>query len=202
MLRRLAEVLVLVPLAACAASGGGVSAPGRAAPLEGERGRNAELIGDAPLLDQAGRERRVFTELVQGRVVVFNFLFTRCSGSCPGTTAKLVEVRDLLGERFGRDVTFVSFSLDPERDSPADFAEYAAEHGITDGWTFLTGDARRLEELRRDLGFYDLDPVLDADRTQHAAMLVIGNEARGRWMHLPAAHSAAAIVRAIERVAR
>ncbi|MBI5364386.1 MAG: SCO family protein [Planctomycetes bacterium] len=196
---------VLLTLAACASSGGGRSvaaAPVELPALEGERARTAELVGDAPLVDQTGRERRVFTELVRDRVVVISFVYTRCQGSCPGTTAKLARVRDLLGERFGRDVTFVTFTLDPERATPADFAEYARAHGVTHGWTFLTGGKERLDKLRRDLGFYDLDPVLDADRTQHAAMLAIGNEPRGRWMHLPAALPADAIVRAIERVAR
>ncbi|MBK7875889.1 MAG: SCO family protein [Planctomycetes bacterium] len=203
-------------LAACAASGSdpltrGASATTELAvgttdvhalPLQGERRRAAEKFGDAPLLDQAGRERRVFSELVRDRVVVVSFVYTRCQGSCPGTTANLVRVRDLLGERFGRDVTFVTFSLDPERDTPSDFADYAARHGITDGWTFLTGGKERLEELRKDLGFYDLDPVIDADRTQHAATLIVGNEPRARWMHVPAALPAEALVRAIERVAK
>ncbi len=207
---------LLLPLAACAAGGGSGHGAGPAEdarllaasqdepalPLDGDRALAAARFGDAPLVDQEGRERRVFSELVRDHVVVISFVYTRCQGSCPGTTANLVRVRDLLGARYGRDVTFVTFSLDPERDTPADFAEYAARYGITEGWTFLTGEKERLERLRKNLGFYDLDPVIDADRTQHAATLVIGNEARGRWMHLPAALPADAITRAIERVAR
>ena len=204
-------VLALVlSLGACAASPSsptsarsvGEASPATAPrePLTGDRAFVAAKFGDVELVDQHGRRRAVFDELVRDKVVVIQFLYTRCTGSCPGTTAKLVQVRDLLGERFGRDVTFLGFSLDPEHDAPKDFAEYAKAYGIEGGWTFLTGTHDELEALRKRLGFYDLDPVIDADRAQHAAYLFMGNEAKGRWMHMPANVKPEAIVSGIDRL--
>src|SRR5712691_7041803 len=63
-------------------------------------------------------------------------------------------------------------------------------YGITDDptlptWTYATGQFEDLERLRRSLGLYELDPVLDADRTQHASILTFGNDLTNRWAALP-----------------
>ncbi|MFM7159647.1 MAG: hypothetical protein ACKO3P_04645, partial [Planctomycetaceae bacterium] len=52
-------------------------------------------------------------------------------------------------------------------------------------WYFLTGTADQIEQVRRALGYSDPDPVIDADRTQHAAMLTFGNDTTNRWGTLP-----------------
>src|SRR5262249_44793320 len=57
-----------------------------------------------------------------------------------------------------------------------------------------------IELLRRSLGAYELDPVLDADRTQHAGVVILGNEPRGRWRAIPALANPVRIRQAIERV--
>lgn len=107
-----------------------------------------------------------------------------------------------LGESRARDVQIVSFSLDPEHDTPAAFAEYAESYGVEGAWSFLTGTPAELDALRRRLGFYDLDPAVDADRTQHAGYVLIGNEPRARWMHLPLNVAPEQIADAVRRVAR
>ncbi|MGH9021585.1 MAG: hypothetical protein ACRDV9_00535 [Acidimicrobiia bacterium] len=76
---------------------------------------------------------------------------------------------------------------------------FAHAQGVGPGWLFLTASPRDVEQLRRKLGVYDLDPVVDADRTQHAGTLVLGNEPRGRWKAISALSKPVRIRQAIER---
>jgi len=65
---------------------------------------------------------------------------------------------------------------------------------------FLTGSLADLETLRHKLGLYELDPKVDADRTQHGAVLVYGNAKAGRWSSLPALGNPERIAAAVLRV--
>jgi protein SCO1/2 len=65
------------------------------------------------LTDQDGRQVHFFDDLIKGKVVVINFIFTSCSDSCPLETARLRQVQKLLGDRVGKDIFFYSISIDP-----------------------------------------------------------------------------------------
>lgn len=160
-----------------------------------------EPIPNARLTDQNGRVVRFYDDVVRDRVVVIQFFFVHCDGICPLSTGKMLAMREALGERVGRDIDFVSITLDPERDTPAVLAEYARNLDAGPGWTFLTGAKADIEALRWRLGAFDLDPEIDADRTQHAGVLVLGNDAKQRWSMKPATLSTSSLTRAVLRLA-
>jgi protein SCO1 len=173
-----------------------VAAPGppdRVALIRDQHLPNVELT------TQEGRKVRFYDDLVKGKVVAINFMFATCRKACPAATQNLAEVQDALGDRMGRDVTLLSISLDPERDTPEVLRGYAQAHGAKPGWYFLTGKRDDIELLRRKLGAYELDPVLDADKTQHAGIVILGNEPRGRWKAIAALSKPVRIRQAIER---
>jgi hypothetical protein len=58
-----------------------------------------------------------------------------------------------------------------------------------------------LEALRRSLGFFELNPRLDQDITQHASLLLAGNPTNDRWCKVPADLQEGVIAEAIRRVA-
>lgn len=139
----------------------------------------AEYFPDVTLTTQTGQPVRFFTDLLAGKVVVVNFIYTSCADACPLETARLAEVQDVLGERVGRDIFFYSISIDPERDTVAALASYAERFGAGPGWLFLRGAPADVRLLREKLG------VLGADERElkdHSLNLVIGNQATGRWM--------------------
>lgn len=158
-------------------------------------------LPDVELVDQDGRRVRFASELVAGRTVALQFFFTDCRGICPLSSARMRALQEDLGQRLGRDVFLFSVTLDPEHDTPEVLRAHATTLGARPGWSFLTGAPADLERLRRRLGVYDLDPVLDADRNQHAGVIVMGNEPRRRWLMKPANVPESAILRTLLRLA-
>jgi len=91
----------------------------------------ANYFPNVPLVTQDGKTVHFYADLLKGKMVVINFIYTKCRDSCPMETAKLAQVQRLLGDRVGRDVFFYSISIDPERDTPAELKEYADKFHAT-----------------------------------------------------------------------
>ena len=87
----------------------------------------------------------------------------------------------------GKDVFFLSITIDAEFDAPDVMSRYRKANRIDDpAWIHLTGDYDEIEQLRRTLGVYDLDPEVDKDKDQHAGIVVFGNDRTNWWASLPA----------------
>jgi protein SCO1/2 len=157
--------------------------PGRAssAPAGGAR-----RFPNVTLLTQDNQPVRFYDDLMKDKIVMINFFYVSCTGICPASTANLVKVHELLGDRVGRDIFMYSISLKPCEDRPAQLKEYKEMHGIKAGWTLLTGKPDDCELLRRHLGFADPDPVRDRDVTNHIGLVVYGNERLDSWAACPA----------------
>src|SRR5712675_547679 len=81
-----------------------------------------------------------------GRVWIADFIFTRCTGACPLLSGRMLALQKALAGR--DDVRLVSFSVDPDYDTPEVLASYAKDHGAdTSRWIFLTGARADLHEL-------------------------------------------------------
>ena len=144
-----------------------------------------------------GRKLRFYDDIVRGKVVVFNMMYSVCTGICPGNTANLLQVQQALGDRLGKDIFMVSMTLQPEFDTPKALNDYAKSYGIKPGWTFLTGQPKEMDVIRRKLGFFNNDPKIDADLANHTGMVRIGNEALDRWFMMPALSAPRQIARSI-----
>src|SRR5258705_1642858 len=81
-------------------------------------GTGVQSFTNTPLITQDGKTVRFYDDLIKGKSVVINFIYTQCGDSCPLETAKLAQVQKLLGDRVGKDIFFYSISIDPKRDSP------------------------------------------------------------------------------------
>jgi cytochrome oxidase Cu insertion factor (SCO1/SenC/PrrC family) len=102
-------------------------------------------VGPFELVERSGG--KITREDLLGRPWVASFLFTRCTGPCPRVAGTLRELQSRLGKTSARIVTF---SVDPEWDTPKVLREYAAGLGAEPGrWLFLTGDEKAIHELSR-----------------------------------------------------
>ena len=152
------------------------------------------------LTTHEGRKVRFYDDLLKDKIVLFNFMYVKCDGVCPGITANLVRVQKLLGSRLGRDVFMYSLTLKPEEDTPAVLRRYAEAYKVGRGWSFLTGAPSDIESLRRKLGFTDPDPVVDAVKSSHIGNVRYGNEALQRWGSCPGMSKASWIAESISWV--
>ena len=81
----------------------------------------------------------------KGKIWVANFIFTRCAGPCPIMTTRMAALNQALGGKT-QDVELVSFTVDPEYDTPEVLKEYGKQVGATpERWKFLTGPKDQIE---------------------------------------------------------
>ena len=152
------------------------------------------------LTTHEGKKVKFYDDLLKDKIVLINFMYVKCQGKCPGTTANLVKVQKLLGERIGKDIFMYSITLKPDEDTPEKLAAYARAYKVGPGWQFLTGDPKDIELLRQKLGFIDRDPVRDADKSNHIGMLRWGNEPHTLWAGCPGSLAPNKIVKEISLV--
>src|SRR5882672_11845766 len=153
----------------------------RTVPAAADNGRwGADYFPNVTLTTQNGAPVRFYDDLVKGKIVAINLIYTNCKYACPLETARLSQVAKLLGDRMGRDVFFYSITIDPDHDTPEVLKEYAAKYQAGPGWTFLTGKKEEIELISKKLGLYSEPNPSNPDG--HTPMLVIGNEETGQWM--------------------
>ena len=134
---------------------------------------------DTLLLDQDGRAVRFYSDVLQGNVVVVNFIFTRCTDACPLLTRRMNAVRRELGDRFGRDVRFVSVSVDPEFDTPQELRRFAErQEASSTGWTWLTGKKADVDRVLAKLGEVVEIPA------DHSTGFLAANVRKGHWTRI------------------
>ena len=74
------------------------------------------------------------------KVWVSDFIFTSCKTVCPKLTTQMQWIQDQVKDQ-SKETTFISFSVDPDRDTPSVLSEYVKSFKIKDhNWVFLTGD--------------------------------------------------------------
>jgi protein SCO1/2 len=109
-------------------------------------------VSDIRLVNQLGDS--VSLEEVRGKIIIADFFFTRCPSICPYLTKNMKGLQDAMrmkdyGKRFDSSfVQFVSFSVDPERDSAEALKKYADKYGVNhDTWWFLTGPKKTIYDF-------------------------------------------------------
>jgi len=98
---------------------------------------------------------------LKGRIWIANFMFTSCPDVCPILTERMVNLHGRL-EKYESAVQFVSFSVDPETDTPAVLAKYAKQRGAEfDNWAFLTGDLSSVRKVVVEGFKQAMEPLLE-----------------------------------------
>lgn len=150
-----------------------------AAPLTKPKRDPQAYFTERELITQDGRRVRFYSDVLKGRLVVINTIFTHCEDACPLITAQMNAVRLKLADAFEREVHFVSISSDPVRDTPQALKKWAAKQAVdVPGWTFLTGKKTDVDHILQKLGQWS------QNIESHSTQLIVWNFAsdRGRKM--------------------
>ena len=149
---------------------------------------------DVELINQDGKKVRFYSDVLKGKTVVVNAFFTSCTSVCPPMNRNMQKIQEALGERVGRDVFFVSITVDPEVDTPARLKEYAQSFHAGPGWIFLTGKKENL-----DWALYKLGQYVE-QKNDHKTIFIIGNETTGLWKKAFGMANVAELVQVVESV--
>jgi protein SCO1/2 len=138
----------------------------------------AAAVPDVPVLDQNGKRLNFYSDLVRGRTVAIDFIYTNCTTICPMQTTHLRMVQERLAARVGKDIALISISIDPVTDTPAKLKEFSAQFEPGPGWTFVTGAlpdiAKLLDKLGQPLGRPE----------EHTPLVLVHNDKIGGWTHV------------------
>lgn len=151
--------------------GGALLPPVRAAVPEAQP-LNGLKVPDVVLVDQDGKPVHFYSDLVKGKVVAINFIFTSCTTICPPMGANFAKLQKLLA---GRDVQLISVSVDPATDTPESLKAWAGKFGAGPGWTLVTGDRDEVNRLLKALG------VFTGGVADHSPLVLLGNDPAHRW---------------------
>lgn len=133
------------------------------------------VIPDVPVLDQDGNKLHFYTDLIKGKTVAINFIFTNCTTICPPLAATFARLQKEMGDRVGKDVHLISISVDPVTDTPERLKAWGARFKAGPGWTFVTADKQEMDKLLNALG------AAVSKREDHTPALIIGNDSKGVW---------------------
>jgi protein SCO1/2 len=151
-------------------------------------------LPDLELRDQDGQTVRLLSDVIQDRMAVVSFVYTRCTTACPLTAAMLSKLQGALGDRLDRDVRIVSLSLDPTTDTPQRLKEYGQKFHARPGWRWLTGSPATIKRLLQDMGVYT------PDFTAHSPVILIGDAQRKLWIRLYGFQTPKQLLGQIERL--
>ncbi len=148
-------------------------------------------IPDVEVRDQDGKRYKLVSELMRGRTVAINFIFTGCTTICPPQTAMFQGLQDALAKRQVKDTLLLSITVDPRGDGPEQLRAFAkrfkAQTGIAQRWLFLTGQAGDIERVLA--GFENFSAAPEG----HQAIVWVGNTQHKRWTRTASLNAPAVI---------
>lgn len=136
--------------------------------------KNYGAVPQFTLLERAGK-RSTLADM-RGQVWIADFIYTTCTDTCPMQSAAMAKLQEKFHNQ--TDLKLVSFSVDPERDTPDVLARYAARFKASaDRWLFLTGDkeqiARLVQEGFRLSAAAVIDPTSNESVILHSPRFVL-----------------------------
>ena len=107
---------------------------------------------------------------LRDKVWVANFIFTRCQSMCPILTSKMKDLQKQFSQE--SQLKLLSFSVDPENDTPEQLRKYAVHKGVDlQQWYFLTGSWTKIKSVISD-GFKV--PVPDSPMFHSEKIVLVG----------------------------
>jgi cytochrome oxidase Cu insertion factor (SCO1/SenC/PrrC family) len=132
-------------------------------------------VSNHTLTDQNGDEVKLY-DLIKGKVVAMNFIFTTCTTICPPMGANFSELNRRMKAVRGDELAMISVSIDPGNDTPERLKSWSDKFNAGPGWTLLTGETQVVYQLLKEL------KVFSPLKEDHAPILLIGTEGKDDWI--------------------
>jgi protein SCO1/2 len=148
---------------------------------------SSEAAGDLPVLtsvpsfDLVDQDKQPTTlATLAGKPWIADFVFTSCAGPCPVMTGKMASLRKDLPA----DVRLVSFTVDPEHDTPAVLKAYAAKFdGDEPRWRFVTGQKETIYRVAAGMFLTAIPATADAPIIHDEHFVLIDGDGKVRGMY-------------------
>jgi protein SCO1 len=134
-----------------------------------------DYFPNSQVVTQNGDKLSFYDDVVHDRMVVFSFIYTSCRDICPLVTARLAQVREKMSAEARRKIKFVSITIDPEHDGPAELKAHAEAFNTDPDWLFLSGKPSDIRLINHKLG--ERSRALGEHRNE----IVLGNDLNGTW---------------------
>lgn len=130
-------------------------------------------IPDVEVTTHEGKRVHFYSDLVKGRVVAVNFIYTNCSTICPASGAFFAAL-----QKQTTGVQFISVSIDPATDTPPRLDAWRKRFNARSGWTLVTGTQDSVDRIARAFG------VTVARPQDHIPLTIIGSDRTHRWSRM------------------
>lgn len=137
----------------------------------------SNMSRDIPDLEYTDHNGNIVTLAdLKGKWWVADLIFTNCETVCIPMTLNMLKIQEEAAEK-GLDINFLSFSVDPENDSPEVLQDYAEQYSIDlDNWTFLTGyDFETIQEIALETFMTGVQKEADSDQVNHGTRFYLVN---------------------------
>lgn len=134
---------------------------------------SSSLMPDLPLINQNQEQVYFHRDLIKGKTVAINFVYTTCKSICTLQGRNFAKVQDLLGERLGKDIYLITITKDPTVDTSEKITAWSQNYNPKPGWDILTGKPDDVTEIVRPFigGF--------SRQMEHSPVIFIINEEKG-----------------------
>jgi protein SCO1/2 len=135
------------------------------------------VMPDVTLVDQDGRPVRLREYLAADKAVIVDFIYATCTTICPVLSAGFVNFQRK-ADPAAPPVRLVSFTIDPENDSPEVLKEYLRRYNARPGWDFLTGSRKDIDQVMRAFNAYV------PDKMSHQQLTFIKGPGSATWVRI------------------
>lgn len=149
-------------------------------------------VPDLELVNQDEQGGRLLSDFIGDRLVAITLTFTSCQTICPVLDSIFLQVQSKMPGHVEQGIELLSISIDPATDIPPRLKAHAEEIGAKPGWTFLTGEQKKVTRILKALEVYT------PDIANHPPAIFVVDGRRGVWARLYGFPSADLVVETLQ----
>jgi len=147
-------------------------------------------LSDIKIVNTDNKPSTLISVLDKGPVVL-NFIFTSCTAICPILSSTFSQVQKRVDEIKLKKINLISFSIDPERDTPERLKKYSQKFSAGEHWNFFTGSKMNMLNIENIFGNYR------GNKMNHLPYTFIRINKDSQWIRLKGFVSASVIIKEI-----